>query len=61
MSEIKLTEKQKYAVKMAVNIMDRNFNRYANYSYGNRNTGVRICFGEAIAILEDMVKEVGES
>ena len=55
-----MTDKQKYAIKLAINIMDRNFNRYSNVSYGNRETGVRIGFGEAINILVDMVKEVGE-
>lgn len=54
-----MTDKQKYAIKLAIEIMDRNFKRYSNVSYGNRETGVRIGFGEAINILKDMVKEVG--
>ena len=61
MSNKQLTEKQKYALKLAVNIMDKNFNRYANVTYGNRATGTRIGFGEAINILEEMVKEEGEA
>lgn len=57
MSKVALTVPQKYAIKLAINIMSRNFKRYCMYSYGNRETGVRVDFGEALNILNDMVKE----
>lgn len=42
--------------------MERNHNRYFNMMYGNMKTGERIGFGEAIGILENMLKkEDGES
>lgn len=50
-----MTEKQKYAIKLAIDTMDKYISRYWNTSYGSRKTGVAVGYGEAISILSDML------
>ena len=50
-----MTDKQKYAIKLAINTMDKHFGRHYNTVYGNRETGVSVGYGEAINILSDML------
>ena len=50
-----MTDKQKYAIKLAINTMDKHFFRHYNTVYGNRETGVSVGYGEAINILSDMI------
>lgn len=50
-----MTDKQKYAIKLAINTMDKHFGRHYNTAYCNRETGVRVEYGEAINILSDML------
>lgn len=50
-----MTDKQKYAIKLAINTMDMHFSRHCNVVYGNRETGVSVWYGEAINILSDML------
>lgn len=50
-----MTDKQKYAVKLAINTMNEHFDRHCNVVYGNRETGVSVWYGEAINILSDML------
>ena len=52
-----MSEKEIYAIKMAICIMERNHKRYFNMMYGNMKTGVRIGYGEAIGILEDILRK----
>lgn len=52
-----MTEKQKYAIKLAIDTMDKHFGRHCNTVYGNRKTGVTVGYGEAINILSDMVTD----
>lgn len=50
-----MTDKQKYAIKLAINTMNEHFNRHYNTAYSNLNTGVSVGYGEAINILSDML------
>lgn len=50
-----MTDKQKYAIKFAINTMDKHFGRHYNTVYGNRKTGISVGYGEAITILSDML------
>ena len=50
-----MTDKQKYAIKLAINTMDKHFGRHCNTVYCNRETGISIGYGEAINILSDML------
>ena len=50
-----MTDKQKYAIKLAINTMNKHFGRHYNTVYGNRETGVSVGYGEAINILSDMI------
>lgn len=50
-----MTDKQKYAIKLAINTMNKHFGRHYNTVYGNRKTGVSVGYGEAIDILTDML------
>lgn len=50
-----MTDKQKYAIKLAINTMNKHFCRHYNTVYGNRETGVSVVYGEAINILSDML------
>ena len=50
-----MTDKQKYAIKLAINTMNKHFGRHYNTVYGNRETGVSVGYGEAIDILTDML------
>ena len=50
-----MTDKQKYAIKLAINTMNKHFGRHYNTVYGNRETGVSVGYGEAINILSDML------
>lgn len=52
-----MTEKQKYAIKLAISTMDKHIGRHCNTVYGNRRTGVTVGYGEAINILSDMVTD----
>lgn len=52
-----MTEKQKYAIKLAIDTMDKQLRRHCNTVYGNRRTGVTVGYGEAINILSDMVTD----
>ena len=50
-----MKDKQKYAIKLAINTMNKHFSRHYNTVYGNRETGVSVGYGEAINILSDML------
>lgn len=50
-----MNDKQKYAIGMAINIMDKHFDRHCNTVYSNRETGVSVGYGETINILLDML------
>lgn len=50
-----MTDKQKYAIKIAIDTMNKHFSRHYNVVYGNRETGVSVWYGEAINILSDML------
>ena len=50
-----MTDKQKYAIKLAINTMNKHFGRHYNTVYCNRETGVSVGYGEAINILSDML------
>lgn len=50
-----MNDKQKYAIGMAINIMDKHFDRHCNTVYSNRETGVNVGYGEAINILLNML------
>lgn len=50
-----MTDKQKYAIKLAINTMSKHFGRHYNTVYGNRETGVSVGYGEAINILSNML------
>lgn len=52
-----MTEKQKYAIKLAIFTMDKYIDRHFNTAYGSRKTGVTVGYGEAISILSDMVTD----
>ena len=56
-----MTEKQKYAIKLAISTMDKHFGRHCNTAYGNRKAGVTVGYGEAINILSDMVTTDNDS
>lgn len=50
-----MTDKQKYAIKLAIITMDKHFGRHYNTAYCNRETGVSVGYGEAMNILSDML------
>ena len=50
-----MKDKQKYAIKLAIDTMAKHVSRYWNTSYGSRKTGVTVGYGEAISILSDML------
>lgn len=50
-----MTDKQKYAIKLAIDTMGKHVSRYWNTSYGSRKTGITVGYGEAISILSDML------
>ena len=50
-----MTDKQKYAIKLAINTMNKHFGRHYNTVYGNRETDISVGYGEAINILSDML------
>lgn len=50
-----MKDKQKYAIKLAINTMNKHFGRHYNTVYGNREIGVSVGYGEAINILSDML------
>ena len=50
-----MTNKEKYAIKLAINTMNKHFGRHYNTVYGNRETGISVGYGEAINILSDML------
>lgn len=50
-----MTDKQKYAIKLAINTMNKHFGRHYNTVYGNRETGISVGYGESINILSDML------
>lgn len=50
-----MSDKQKYAIKIAIDTMNKHFSRHCNVVYGNRETGVSVWYGEAINILSDML------
>lgn len=52
-----MTEKQKYAIKFAIDTMDKYNSRHWNTRYGSCKTGVTVWYGEAISILSDMVTD----
>lgn len=52
-----MTDKQRYAIKLAIDTMDKQISRHCNTVYGNRRTGVTVGYGEAINILSDMVTD----
>ena len=56
-----MTEKQKYAIKLAISTMNKHIGRHYNTVYGNLKTGVTVGYGEAINILSDMVTTDNDS
>ena len=50
-----MTDKEKYAIKIAIDTMDKYNSRYWNTRYGSLKTGVSVWYGEAISILTDML------
>lgn len=50
-----MTDKEKYAIKIAIDTMDKYNSRYWNTRYGSLKTGVFVWYGEAISILSDML------
>lgn len=50
-----MTDKEKYAIKIAIDTMNKHFSRHCNVVYGNSETGVSVWYGEAINILSDML------
>lgn len=56
-----MTEKQKYAIKLAIGTMDKYISRYWNTRYGSSKTGVSVWYSEAIGILSDMVRDNNDS
>lgn len=50
-----MTDKQKYAIEMAASIMKNHISQHCNMALGNRESGVVVCYTEAINILLDML------
>ena len=50
-----MTDKEKYAITIAIDTMDKYNSRYWNTRYGSLKTGVSVWYGEAISILSDML------
>ena len=50
-----MTDRQKYAIKLAINTMGIHLDSHCNTAYVNRKTGVSVGYGEAINILSDML------
>jgi hypothetical protein len=50
-----MTDKEKCAIKIAIDTMDKYNSRYWNTRYGSLKTGVSVWYGEAISILSDML------
>lgn len=50
-----MMDKQKYVIKLILNIINEYFDRHYNTAYGNCKTGVSVGYGEAINILSDML------
>jgi len=50
-----MKDKQKYAIKLAINTMNEHFDRHCNTAYSNLKTGVSVGYGEAINLLSDML------
>lgn len=50
-----MTDKEKYAIKIAIDTMDKYNSRHWNTRYGSLKTGVSVWYGEAISILSDML------
>lgn len=50
-----MTDKEKYAIKIAIDTMDKYNSRCWNTRYGSLKTGVSVWYGEAISILSDML------
>ena len=50
-----MTDKEKYAIKIAIDTMDKYNSRYWNTRYGSLKTGVSVWYSEAISILSDML------
>ena len=50
-----MTDKQKYAIKLAINTMDKHFGRHCNTVYCNRETGISVGYGEAMNILSNLL------
>jgi len=53
-----MTDKQKYAIKIAINTMNKHFGRHYNTVYGNQELGMSVGYDEAINILSDMLSNV---
>lgn len=53
-TEKDLSVEQNMAIKLAIDCMERNINRYFNRRIMN-NTGISVGFGEAINILTEMI------
>ena len=50
-----MTDRQKYAIELATDIMKKHINQHYNMALGNREAGVMVGYGEAINILSDML------
>lgn len=55
---MKFTDEQRLALKFAINTMDNNFSRNCMKYY--RKGDLKVSYGQAINILEDMLTEVEE-
>lgn len=54
-TEKDLTQEQVMAIKLAIDCMERNYKRNWNRAIVNRDMDVRVEFGQAINILQDMI------
>lgn len=55
-----MTDRQKYAIELAADIMKKHINEHFNMALGNREAGVMVGYGEAINILSDMLLSDGK-
>lgn len=55
-----MRDEERMALKLAIDTMERSIKRYHNVALSNREKGIRVEYGQAINILENMLKAVGE-
>ena len=52
-----MTDIEKMALKLAIDTMERNLRKYCDRVMFNDKKGIRVGYGEAIGVLENMLKE----